>query len=150
MAWKFFTRHTFPMNMDRVHNGHAGTRGVSLLYEVLNLLMYSRFSPVMRSKLKIIIIQQIKSRIWDTIDDWCINSLVKNQVFAGFHSCVICRSVSPRFIELCMEMPCLRPSEGHKYGGRKVTETSVTEFCYWNVKLWQHFRDPTHWNKCFF
>ena len=27
-----------------------------------------------------------------------------------------------------METPCLCPSEGHKYGGRKVTETSVTEF----------------------
>ena len=27
-----------------------------------------------------------------------------------------------------METPCLCPSEGHKHGGRKVTETSVTEF----------------------
>ena len=27
-----------------------------------------------------------------------------------------------------MEMPCLCPSEGHKHGGLKVTETSVTEF----------------------
>ena len=26
-----------------------------------------------------------------------------------------------------METPCLCPSEGHKNGGRKVTETSVTE-----------------------
>ena len=26
-----------------------------------------------------------------------------------------------------METPCLCPSEGHQYGGRKVTETSVTE-----------------------
>ena len=39
-------------------------------------------------------------------------------------------SVSRTFIELCMETPCLCPSEGHKCGGRKVTETSVTEFCY--------------------
>ena len=45
-----------------------------------------------------------------------------------FLSHVICRSVSPKFIELCIERPCLCPSEGHKYGGRKVTETSVTEF----------------------
>ena len=55
------------------------------------------------------------------------------QVSAVFHSCVICRSAFPKFIELCMETPCLRPSEGHKHGGRKhgkVTETSVTEFCY--------------------
>ena len=28
-----------------------------------------------------------------------------------------------------METPCLCPSEGHKDGGRKVKETSVTEFC---------------------
>ena len=27
-----------------------------------------------------------------------------------------------------MEKPCLCPSEGHKYGGRIVIETSVTEF----------------------
>ena len=54
---------------------------------------------------------------------------------AVFHSHVICRSVSPKFIELCMETPCLCPSEGHKYGGRKVTETSVTEFCYCDEKL---------------
>ena len=52
-----------------------------------------------------------------------------------FSSRVICRSVSPKFLKLCMGTPCLRPSEGHKHGGRKVTETSVTEFCYWNAKL---------------
>ena len=27
-----------------------------------------------------------------------------------------------------MGTPCLCPSEGHKHGGRKVTETSVIEF----------------------
>ena len=64
-----------------------------------------------------------------------INSLAKNQVSAVFHSRVIYRSVSPKFIELCMETPCLCPLQGHKHGGRKVTETSVTEFCYWNEKL---------------
>ena len=39
-------------------------------------------------------------------------------------------SVPPKIIELCMETPCLCPSEGHKHGGHKVTETSVIEFCY--------------------
>ena len=95
----------------------------------------SRFSPVMWSKLTIITVQWIKSRNSDTIDDWYINNIAKNQVFAVFHSQVICKSVSPKFREFCMETPCLCPSEGHKYGGRKVTETSVTEFCYWNEKL---------------
>ena len=27
-----------------------------------------------------------------------------------------------------MEMPCLSPSEGHKYGARKLTKTYVIEF----------------------
>ena len=48
---------------------------------------------------------------------------------------VLFGKVSPKFRELCMETPCLCPSEGHKYGGRKVTETSVTEFCYKNERL---------------
>ena len=77
--------------------------------------------------------KKVKNR--DTIDDWYINNLAKNQVSAVFHSRVIYRSVSSKFIELCMETPYLRPSKGHKHGGRKVTETSVTEFCYWNAKL---------------
>ena len=86
-------------------------------------------------KIKIVTIQLKKSRVWDTIDDWYINKLAKNQLPAVFHLRVICRSVSPEFIELCMETACLCPSEGHKHGGRNVTETSVTEFCYWNTKL---------------
>ena len=98
-------------------------------------MTYSRFSPVMWSKLNIVTIQWIKSRIWDTIYDWYNNNLAKNQVFAVFQLHVFLRSVSPKFIELCMETPCLCSSEGHKYGGRKVTETSVTDFCYWNEKL---------------
>ena len=59
-----------------------------------------------------------------------------------FHSQVICRSVSPKFMELCMETPCLCPLEGHKHGGHKVKETSVTEVCYWNEKLCS--RSPTY------
>jgi len=64
------------------------------------------------------------------IDDCYVNNLAKSQVSAVFHSPVIHRSVSLKFIELCMEPPCLRPSEGHKHGGRKITKTSVVEFCY--------------------
>ena len=81
-------------------------------------------------------IQWKKSTTWDTIDDWCINNLAKNQVSAVFPSRVICKSVSPKITELCMETPCLCPSEGHKYGGRKVTETSVTAcvlLLKWNI-----------------
>ena len=82
--------------------------------------------------------------LWDTIDDWYINNLAKNQVSAVFHSRVICRSVSPKFIELCMETPCLYPSEGHKHGGRKVTEISATEFGYWNKKLLLYWLQLRH------
>ena len=61
------------------------------------------------SKLKIVTIQWIMSRIWDTIDDWHINNLAKNQVSVVFHLHVICKSVSPKFIELCIETPCFCP-----------------------------------------
>ena len=88
-----------------------------------------------QSKLKIVTIQWIKSRIWDTVDDWYINILGKNQVSAVFHSPVICRSMSRKFIEHCKETPSLCPSEGHKHGGRKVTETSIIQFCYWSETL---------------
>ena len=33
-----------------------------------------------------------------------------------------------KFIRLCVEMPHLCPSEGHKYGDRKLTKTYVIEF----------------------
>ena len=64
------------------------------------------------------------------IDDCNINNFAKNQASGVFHSRAIRRSVSPYFIELCMETPCLRPSEGHKHGGRDVIKTFVVEFCY--------------------
>ena len=53
----------------------------------------SRFSRVLWSKLKIV----TKSRIWDTIDDWYVNNLAKDQVSAVFHSRVICRSALPKY-----------------------------------------------------
>ena len=64
------------------------------------------------------------------IDDCNIHNLARNQVSAVFHSHAVRRIVSLKFIELCMETPCLCPFEGHKYGGHDVTKTSVAEFCY--------------------
>ena len=69
------------------------------------------------------------------IDNYNIKNLAKNQVSAVFHSHAIRRSVLPKFTELRMETPCLCPSEGHNHGGRKPTETSVTEFCDKSVNL---------------
>jgi len=64
------------------------------------------------------------------IDDCYINNFAKNQFSAVFHSHVIRRGVSPKFIELYVETQCLCPSEGHKHGYPKVTETFVIELCY--------------------
>ena len=49
------------------------------------------------------------------IDDCNINNLAKNQVSAAFNF-----GAHP---------------DGHQHGGRKPTETSVTEFCYKSVNL---------------
>ena len=57
------------------------------------------------------------------IDDCTINNLAKNQVSAVFNARAIRRSVLSKFID------------GHQHGGRKPTETSVTEFCYKSVNL---------------
>jgi len=76
------------------------------------------------------------------IDDCNINNLAKNQVSAVFHSRASRRSVSPKFIELCMETPCLYPSKGHKHGGCDVTKPAVAEFCYWNENFYS--RALTH------
>ena len=84
------------------------------------------------------------------------------QVCAVFYSRVIRKSVSPKFIELCMETscfcfnfklligiittnttyndrvtitPCWCPSEGHQHGGRTITELSAMEFFYLNETL---------------
>ena len=75
-------------------------------------------------------IQQIKSRIKKIKEDEYSNSLTKIQVCAMFRAGDIRRNVLLKFIRLCMETPCLCPSEGHKYGGRKLTKTYVMEFCY--------------------
>ena len=45
------------------------------------------------------------------------------------------RNVLPKFMKICMETPCWCPSVWHEHGGRKPTETSVTEFCYKSVNL---------------
>ena len=68
-------------------------------------------------------IQQIKSIIKEEKEDEYSNSVAKIQVCAMFRAGDIRKNVLLKFIRLCMEMPCLCPSEGHKYGGRKLTKT---------------------------
>ena len=69
------------------------------------------------------------------IDDCNINNLAKNQVSAVFNSCAIRRSVSSKFIVICMGRDVGAHPDGHQHGGRKPTETSVTQFCYKSVNL---------------
>ena len=69
------------------------------------------------------------------IDDCNINNLAKNQVSAVFNSRAIRRSVSFKFIEICMGRHVGAHPDEHQHGGRKPTETSVTEFCYKSVNL---------------
>ena len=60
------------------------------------------------------------------VDDSYINNLVKNQVSAVFIPAL-----------------CLCPSEGHKHGGRKVTETSFIQFCRAIETKYYYSRTPT-------
>ena len=69
------------------------------------------------------------------IDDININNLAKNQVSAVFNSRAIRRSVSSKFIEICMGRHVGAHLDGHQHGGRKPTETSVAEFYYKSVNL---------------
>ena len=59
-------------------------------------------------------IQQIKSRIKEEKEDEYSNSVATIQVCAMFRARDIRRNVLLKFI---------RPSEGHKYDGRKLTKT---------------------------
>jgi len=68
-------------------------------------------------------------------DDCNINNLTKNQVSAVAISRAIRRSVSSKFIEICMGRHVGAHPDWHQHGGRKPTETSVTEFCYKRVNL---------------
>ena len=60
-------------------------------------------------------------------EDKYTKSLAKNQVYAIVHMRDIWKNILPKFIKLCMETPCLCPFQGHKYGRRKPTATSVFE-----------------------
>ena len=63
-------------------------------------------------------------------EDKYTKSHVKNPVYAIVHMGDIRKNVLPKFIKLCMKTPRLCAFQGHKYGRRKPTETSVFEFSY--------------------
>ena len=61
-------------------------------------------------------------------------TLAKIHVRGIFRIRDIRRNVRPKFIEICTETPAGAHPE-HQHGGRKPTETFVTEFCYKTVNL---------------
>ena len=73
-------------------------------------------------------IQQIKSRVKEVKEDEHSNSVARIQVCAMFRGGDIRRNVLLKFVRLCVETPCLCPSEGHKYSGRNLTKTDVIKF----------------------
>jgi len=78
-------------------------------------------------------IQPIKSRVNEVKEDGYSNSLAKIQVCVMFHVGDIQSNVLLKFIRQCIETPCLCPSEGHKYGDRKLTKTYVIKFAIKNL-----------------
>ena len=63
-------------------------------------------------------------------EDKYTKSLSMNQVYTIVRMRDIRKNVLPTFIRLCMETPRLCSFQGHKYGRRKPTITSVSEFSY--------------------
>ena len=72
--------------------------------------------------------QQLKSRIKEEKEDEYSNSVANIQVYVMFRAGDIRRNVLLKFLRLWMETPCLCPSQGHKYGDRKLTKTYVIGF----------------------
>ena len=62
-------------------------------------------------------------------------TLAKIQVRGIFRIRDIRRNVLPKLIEICMRRHAGAHLDELQHGGRKPTETSVTEFCYKSVNL---------------
>ena len=84
-------------------------------------------------KIKIKTVQWIKSRIWEKKEGKYAKALAKIQATAIFLMHQWKNFSVPKSIEIFTETPCWCPSIQH--GGRKPTETPVTEFCYKSVNL---------------
>ena len=81
-------------------------------------------------------IQYRRTRIWEMKEDKYTKRLAKNQVCAIFQMRDIRKNDLPKFIKLCMETPCWSPFQGHQYGRRIPTATSVFEYSYQCVNSW--------------
>ena len=94
---------------------------------------YSRFSPVVWSKLNrnhsMNKVKNLGYNRWLIFKQPRQESDLCSFSFASY----LQKCVTQIYRALHGESPCL--CQGHKHGGRKVLETSVTKFCYWNEKL---------------
>ena len=81
-------------------------------------------------KIKIKTVQKIKSRILEMKGGKYAKTLAKIQIKGIFRIRDIRRNVLPYFIEICIGPTGWAPAWRFQHGGRKPTETSVTQFCY--------------------
>ena len=102
------------------------------------LLLVFRVTPFKIDHNKIKTVQQINSRIWEMKGGTYTKTLAKIQVRGIFRIQDIPRNVLPKLRE-SMEISWRRHAGAHldelQHGGRKPTETSVTEFYNKSVKL---------------
>ena len=78
-------------------------------------------------------IQYRRTRIWEMKKDEYTKTLAKNQVSEIFQIRDSGKNGLPKFIKLCMEMPCWCRFQEHQYGRRIPTESSVLAFFYYCV-----------------
>ena len=92
----FVWSHSFPSNAAAEWLGHYSNKKHIIFFYTCTV--FSVFTSHV-IELKIVTIQWIKSRIWDTIDDWYNYKQPRQDKSAVFHSHVVCRSVSTKFGE---------------------------------------------------
>ena len=103
---------------------------------IAKFLPTSRFWSVMWSKLKIVIVQKFNLRIRDMIDNCNINwtsPRIRSLLF--FIRALFAELCYPNLQSFVWRRHVGAHLYGHQHGGRKPTETSVTEFCYKSVNL---------------
>ena len=69
--------------------------------------------------------------IWNLL--WLSRRMIISIEQTSIYASTFRRSVSSKFIEICMGRHVGAHPDGHQHGGRKPTETSVNEFCYKSV-----------------
>ena len=111
--------------------------GIAFHFTTLSLALFVQFSVFISHMIKTKNRQHSTNKVNNLgYDRWLLNKQPCRAIISSplFFICALFPEVSSRFIELCMQTPCLCPSEGHKHGGRTVAETSAIEFSYRNAK----------------